>query len=57
MAEHLLDVVLYAHEKSIQTAFEIAVRTGTSLVYVEDGEIVKYKPPYRYDLVKIENKK
>ncbi|NGX45625.1 MAG: hypothetical protein K940chlam2_00781 [Chlamydiae bacterium] len=55
--EDLMEVVLKAHTKSIQRAFETAVRTGTALVYMRDGKVVEVKPPYRYELVPIKPKK
>lgn len=45
--------VLEAHARSFQRAFEVAVRTGTALVFARNGKIVKIKPPYRYELVPI----
>jgi hypothetical protein len=52
--DDLIDEVIEAHKRSIQRAFETAVRTGTALVYVRDGKVVEVKPPYRYELVPIE---
>ena len=49
----LNEFILEAHEKSFQRAFEIAVRTGTALVFSRNGRIVEVKPPYRYELVPI----
>lgn len=53
MKDDFLDVVFEAHEKSFERAFEIAVRTGTALVFARNGKIVEIKPPYRYELVPI----
>lgn len=53
MEDELMQQVLEAHRRSFQRAFEIAVRTGTALVYSRDGEIVHIRPPYRYVLVPI----
>ncbi len=52
-----MEMVLEAHKKSYQRAFETAVRTGTALVFVRNGRLVEVKPPYRYELVKIHPKK
>jgi len=52
--DDFMEILLKAHERSFQRAFEIAVRTGTSLIFAKDDKIVKVKPPYRYELVKIE---
>jgi len=51
MNDDLIEMVLKAHKKSFQRAFETAVRTGTALVFARDGKIVEIKPPYRYELV------
>jgi hypothetical protein len=51
MSEDLYELILKAHEASYQRAFEVAVRTGTALVFARDGEIVEVYPPYRYELV------
>ena len=53
MNDKLTRLLLEAHERSFQRAFETAVRTGTALVYSRNGKIVKIKPPYRYELVPI----
>jgi hypothetical protein len=49
--------ILEAHKTSYKRAFEVAVRTGTSLIFSENGKIIEYKPPYRYKLVPIKPKK
>ena len=53
MGKDLNELILEAHEKSFQIAFETAVRTGTALVFSRNGKIVEIKPPYRYELVPI----
>jgi len=50
-------LVLAAHAKSFQIAFETAVRTGTALIYTRKGKIVEIKPPFRYELVPIKKKR
>lgn len=57
MSDDLSKYILEAHERSFERAFEIAVRTGTSLVYSRKGKIVEIKPPYRYELVPIKQAK
>lgn len=57
MKEDLMELVLKAHEKSIQRAFETAVRTETALIYYRDGKIVEVKPPFRYELVPLKQTK
>lgn len=54
MDDDINEMILKAHERSYTRAFEIAVRTGTALVFARDGEIVEIKPPYRYELVPIQ---
>ena len=53
MKDDLNEIILKAHERSFQRAFEVAVRTGTALVFAKDGKIIEIKPPYRYELVPI----
>jgi hypothetical protein len=53
MHDEFNEKILEAHKRSFKRAFETAVRTGTSLVFVRDGKVVKIKPPYRYELVPI----
>ncbi len=53
MKNDLMKMVLKAHRKSFQIAFETAVRTRTALVFMENGKLVKINPPYRYKLVPI----
>ncbi|MBI5345876.1 MAG: hypothetical protein HZB76_01855 [Chlamydiae bacterium] len=57
MSDELSEMILEAHKRSFQRAFETAVRTGTALVFERDGKIVEIKPPYRYELVPIRSKK
>lgn len=53
MNDDINEMILKAHERSFKRAFEVAVRTGTALVYARNGKIVEIKPPYRYELVPI----
>jgi len=53
MSDDLGKYILEAHARSFHKAFEIAVRTGTALVYSRNGKIIEKKPPYRYELVPI----
>ena len=55
--DDFMETVIEAHKRSRQRAFEIAVRTGTALVFEQDGKIVEVRPPYRYELVPIKPKK
>lgn len=57
MSDNFNEMVLEAHKRSFQRAFETAVRTGTSLIFSQDGKIVEVKPPYRYELVRIKETK
>ena len=53
MSDNLMELILEANQKGYERAFEIAVRTGTALVFSRNGKIVEVKPPYRYELVPI----
>jgi hypothetical protein len=53
MNDDINDMILKAHKRSFKRAFEVAVRTGTALVFARGNKIVKVKPPYRYELVPI----
>lgn len=57
MKDDFIETVMKAHERSFQRAFEVAVRTGTALIYTQNEKLVRIKPPYRYELVKIEPSK
>lgn len=57
MKDDFMEEVLEAHKRSYQRAFEIAVRTGTALIFERNGKLVEIKPPYRYELVKITQEK
>lgn len=53
MKDDFIKMLLKAHKRSCQSAFETAVRTGTALVFTRNGKVVEVKPPYRYELVPI----
>ena len=57
MTKDLTRLILEAHERSFQRAFEIAVRTGTDLIFSRNGKIIRVKPPFRYELVPIKQTK
>lgn len=57
MKDDLMEMALKANKKSFQRAFETAVRTKTALVFMKDGKLVTFKPPYRYVLMPIKKKK
>ena len=57
MSDDFNEMVLQAHARSFQTAFETAVRTGTALIYSRNGKVVEIHPPYRYELVPIKPSK
>lgn len=52
MEDNFNEIVLKAHARSFQRAFETAVRTGTALIYSRNGKIVEIRPPYEYKLVR-----
>ncbi|GAB4189928.1 MAG: hypothetical protein Tsb0015_10800 [Simkaniaceae bacterium] len=51
------NIILKALKQSSKKAWETAACTNTALVYVQNGKIVKIKPPYRYELVPIKPSK
>lgn len=53
MSDDFNKLILEAHARTFQRAFETAVRTGTALIYSRNGKIVEIYPPYRYELVRI----
>jgi hypothetical protein len=53
----ILEIMLAAQEKSYEIAFETAVRTGTALIFNQNGKIVEIKPPFKYVMVPIESAK
>jgi hypothetical protein len=57
MDDDFINEIIKAHKRTFQRAFEIAVRTGTALVYSEDKKVVEIYPPYKYELVPIKSKK
>ena len=57
MSDDLNKLILEAHARTFQRAFETAVRTGTALIYSRNGKIVEIRPPYRYKLVRIKHSK
>lgn len=57
MSDDVSKMILKAHARSFDRAFETAVRTGTALVYSRNGKIVEIKPPYRYELVPVKSPK
>lgn len=50
-------IIIEAHERSYERAFDTAVRTGTALIFSRNGKVVEVKPPYRYELVPIKPSK
>ncbi len=46
MKDDFIDLVLEAHKRSYQRAFEIAVRTGTPLVFEKNGKLIEERAPY-----------
>jgi hypothetical protein len=55
--DEIFELLLKAQEESYQSAFETAVRTGTSLIFSRNGKIVRVKPQFEYVLVPIKPKK
>ncbi len=46
MNDETNEIILKAHARSFQRAFETAVRTGTALIFAEGDKIVEFTPPF-----------
>lgn len=55
--KEIMQIIIKSQEKAYQTALEIAIRSGTSLIGTRKGKVVKIKPKYKYVLVPIKSKK
>ncbi len=55
--KNIITLLKKAHTQSLHIATEIAIRTGTALIFDQDGKPVKYKPPYKYVLVRLKKVK
>ena len=54
--EDWLEIILANMDKVRRRAWETAVRTGTALITTnEAGEVIEYRPPFKYILVPIED--
>lgn len=42
------ELLLEAHDRSVELAIETSIRTGVALVIEENGKIVEIKPKYKY---------
>lgn len=51
------ELLLEAHQKGIEQAIDLSIRTGVPLVVEENGKIKEIKPQYKYVLVPIHSKK
>ena len=50
-------ILLEAHQKGIEQAIDLSIRTGVPLVVEENGKIKEIKPQYKYVRVPIHPKK
>lgn len=48
------EMILEAHQKGIEYAIDLSIRTGVPLVIEEHGEIKDLKPKFKYIKVPIE---
>lgn len=53
----ITEVLLQAHDRSIERALEVSIRTGTALVVEKNGKIVRIPPKYKYVRVPIRKAK
>jgi len=51
------EILLEAHQKGIEQAIDLSIRTGVPLVVEENGQIKEIKPQYKYIRVPIQSKK
>lgn len=51
------ELLLEAHQKGVQQAIDLSIRTGVPLVVEENGKIREIKPKYKYVRVLIHPKK
>ena len=51
------ELLLEAHQKGVEQAIDLSIRTGVPLVVEENGKIKEIKPQYKYVRVPIHSKK
>lgn len=51
------ELLLEAHQKGVEQAIDLSIRTGVSLVVEENGKIKEIKPQYKYVRVPIHLKR
>lgn len=51
------ELLLEAHQKGVEQAIDLSIRTGVPLVIEENGKIKEIKPQYKYVRVPIHAKK
>lgn len=51
------ELLLEAHQKGVEQAIDLSIRTGVPLVVEENGKIKEIKPQYKYVRVPIHPKK
>lgn len=48
------EILLEAHRKGVEQAFDLSIRTGTSIIIEQEGKIREIKPKYKYVRVPID---
>ena len=51
------EILLEAHQKGVEQAIDLSIRTGVPLVVEENGKIKEIKPEYKYVRVPIHPKR
>lgn len=51
------EILLEAHQKGVQQAIDLSIRTGVPLVVEENGKIKEIKPQFKYVRVPIRPKR
>lgn len=51
--EDMIELLLEAHRRGVESAIDLSIRTGVPLVIAKDGVIQELKPKYKYIRVPI----
>jgi hypothetical protein len=51
--EDMIELLLEAHRKGVESAIDLSIRTGVPLVIAKDGVIQEVKPKFKYIRVPI----
>lgn len=54
VSEDINDILLECNRLAYEAAVDLSIRTGTPMVFQEDGKIIKVWPKFKYVLVPID---